>query len=154
MLLEGSVDDWVAADIGVHLDACAQCTSRLDALDPMVALLAQVPEPETPDLLAAVLAEVQRAPVAVPERMPAAQLVTGGLMLATAALLMVVFGDPVSAITRISFAIGALGTIAGKLSIAGPVAVVIASGSALTMTALSVATSRIVGPVALERRTQ
>jgi len=95
-----------------------------------------------------VLAEVER-----PERFPWLELSLGAVMLAVAAVLMVLFGHPIAAITRAGVVLDVFASLGSKLPLAGPAAAAVVCACVLTLTAVSMTTARLAGPVA-ERRIQ
>lgn len=135
----GELPEHAAVEVAEHLDVCATCCHRVEELDPMFAALAELPEPVPPvDLVETVLVQAAR-----PERLPVFELLLGGLLLAAAASLMVLFGEPIRVLTQAALMLGAFNTLAGKIPLGGPVAVVVTMSCVFTMTALSMATARL-----------
>src|SRR6188768_4324948 len=96
----GDVDEGTAIEVALHLDECPACTSRVDALDPLLASLSALPDPVPPlDLVQAVLAQVEAAEA--PARASRLEILVGALLLTGAAGLAALFGDPVAAASRL-----------------------------------------------------
>jgi hypothetical protein len=87
VLAEADEDE--AVHIATHLDTCARCASRADALDPLAAAFAAVPEPHVPSRL---MEQVLRAAAAPRVSWRGAAL--GASMLVAASAMFVVAFDP------------------------------------------------------------
>jgi predicted anti-sigma-YlaC factor YlaD len=143
----GDVDEPKAVEIAEHLDCCDSCCALAADLDPLAAAFAAVQDPEPPPgLVEEVLAAYHR-----PQRTPVLEIVLGGGLLAAAASLMVVFGDPVQAAVRVGVLVDALGTAGSQIALAGSNSLFALSLIALVLAGLSMAAARP-PRLAIERR--
>ncbi len=141
--VDGDVGEQLAIHIAEHIDGCPSCLNRAAGMEPLHAAFAAMPDPEVPsDLAAAVLAEASQ-----PERLPVTELSVAAGLMASAALVAVMFGNPVGAAAELGVVLYALGDVARVVAtgLAG-------SGAALTgITAVVIAglffTARVAVPV-------
>jgi len=145
--VEGDVDEEKAVDIAEHLDCCASCCELAADLDPLAAAFAAVRDPEPPPgLVDGVLAAYHQ-----PQRGPVLEIALGGGLLAAAASLLLVFGDPIRAAVRIGILLDALATAGSQISLAGTNSLFALSLIALVLAGLSMAAARP-PRLAIERR--
>ena len=96
--VQGEVPEQDAEVIALHLDACHHCLGHVERLDPFAEEFRAMPEPRIPDGLAqaAVKQARQTAPIA------RSDIFVGVGLLVSAALLLVVAGDPLSVGVQLS----------------------------------------------------
>ena len=87
----GNLESRVSEEVALHIDDCATCSNRAIALDPLSSAFAAIDDPPIPDALQDRLRfALSYAPPARPEWIAAG----GVALLAAAALLLAVLGDP------------------------------------------------------------
>ena len=103
--VEGDVGEHLAEHIADHLDSCPRCATVAASLEPLSAAFAALDDPEPPaDLVAAVLDAA-----AEPDPVPVTELVLGGALLAAAAVVASVLGNPIGLATEFGVVVSALG---------------------------------------------
>ncbi len=111
--VEGEVGEELAVHIAEHLDRCPACATRAATLEPLAAALASVPDPvPPPDLAQSILAQVAR-PVHAAAR---AEVAVAALLLATAVLVAVGLGDPLSLVIRLGVIADVVASLGTKIS--------------------------------------
>jgi anti-sigma factor RsiW len=109
----GSLESPVAQEVALHIDACASCSNRAIGLDPLGTTFATIDDPPIPEALAARLrAAVDATPTMRPEWIAG----FGVALLAAAALLLVVLGEPATLVSSAGTALFASATGATALS--------------------------------------
>jgi hypothetical protein len=126
----GTLREDLAADIAEHLDDCASCSRRAEALDPLAAVFATVRDPKPPpDLVARILVRLER-----PERPPAREVAIGVGLLAGAVGLALASGSPLAIAAEVGVFVDALTSLGRGLATglaSFPVAVALATLAAL-----------------------
>ncbi|MBW1876780.1 MAG: hypothetical protein JRJ84_00310 [Deltaproteobacteria bacterium] len=136
--VDGDIDDQKAVEIAEHLDCCASCCALAAELDPLTAVFAAVRQPEPPPgLVEEVLAAYHQ-----PQRVPVLEVALGGGLLAAAASLLLVFGDPVRVAVRLGVLADALGTAGSQISLAGTNSLFALSLIVLVLAGLSMAAAQ------------
>lgn len=103
------LDDALAVEAALHLDACPRCSSRVVAADPMHFAFSDMADPSIPpDLVAKAVAEARR-----PRPLAFAEVAVGLSLLASAALLGVLAGEPLELLFNLSVAARATWVAAG-----------------------------------------
>lgn len=107
----GDVDESLAVQVALHLDACPACATRAAGLEPLASAFAAVDDPLPPDLTAPVLSALQR-----PERRLVPELLVGGGFLGGAALLLAVLGQPLAVLARVGLLFDVTESVARALA--------------------------------------
>lgn len=111
--VEGEMGEELAVHIAEHLDSCPACATRAATLEPLATAFAAVPDPvPPPDLARSILAQVAR-----PARAAArVEVAVAALLLASALLVAVGFGDPLAMVIRLGVVTDVVATLGAKVS--------------------------------------
>jgi len=113
--VDGDVGEQLAIHIAEHLDECPSCSTRAAGVEPLAAAFAAVPDPVPPeDLVDAVLAAYasQEQP-----RIPVQEVLVGGGMLAAAAAIVALAGDPLGMAIEAGRSLHIFSSLASALAI-------------------------------------
>jgi anti-sigma factor RsiW len=105
--IDGDMGEQLAIHIADHLDSCPSCATQAAHLEPLATVFASVDDPEIPDLVGAVFAELDES-----ERIPVTELTIGGALIGLATMVAMALGDPMAAVVQL----GVLADIAPSLS--------------------------------------
>jgi predicted anti-sigma-YlaC factor YlaD len=110
--VEGDIEEQVAIHIASHLDDCPKCSAMAVRMDPLASAFASVSDPVPPsDLADHIIMALEQ-----PEASSYIEFVIGGSLLAAAALLSVLVGDPVASAVDVGVFVNALGTAGQHLA--------------------------------------
>ena len=110
--VEGDISEELAIHIGLHLDGCPQCSARAVNMDPLATAFASIDDPiPPPDLAEHVILALN-----APPRSSHVEFWLGGTLLAAAALLSVMVGDPIGSFIDIGVFVSAVGTASQHLT--------------------------------------
>ena len=113
--VDGDVGEQLAIHIAEHLDECPACATRAAGLEPLAAAFAAVTDPLPPDDLAdAVLAAYDRHEQ---PRMPVQEVLVGGGMVAAAAAIVALAGDPLGMAIEAGRSLHIFSSLASALAI-------------------------------------
>ena len=148
--VEGDVSEQLAIHIAEHLDVCPACNAHATMLEPLASAFAAVEDPLPPeDLAAAALLEASQ-----PARVVRTELWVGPALLAAAAAIVLVAGDPLALAVKVGVlaeAVSAVGGALGATLSATPIALLVSAVAALVGCMLA-ARLALSGRPALERR--
>jgi anti-sigma factor RsiW len=136
--VEGNVDEKTAIEVAEHIDRCPACSCRADAIEPLAAAFAAVADPvPPPELVQRVLDEVEK-----PEAVPTFEIGVGLALLAAAAVVFVLTGNPVAFAVKAGVLVDTLSTIGTKFALVGNASLFALSLSTVAATAISLVAAR------------
>ena len=110
--VDGELGEQLAVHIAEHIDECPQCANEAAMMEPLAAAFAAVEDPEVPaDLVAEVLVAAD-----APNRGPVTEVVVASTLLAAAAGLFVVVGDPVGTLIEIGVLANGVAAVTPQLT--------------------------------------
>ena len=111
--VEGTLKTPVAEEVALHIDACASCSNKAISMDPLGSIFATIEDPVVPEGFAERLAAtVEATPTPRPEWIAG----FGVALLAAAALLLFVLGEPTALVSSAGTALFASTSGATALS--------------------------------------
>lgn len=112
--VEGILDEQEAVEAALHIDACPHCAARAAQADPLAEAFAALPDPVLPAGFEERVLELADRPVAATSPMQMPWL--GIAMILSAALLMVLGGEPTAVLWRVAAVVRGVGVAVNVLA--------------------------------------